>query len=96
LGSNYKEIGKYGNRIEAENQALLHLTNTYNRLPTDRFYKVSYLFDPPTQNASNSHAVWYNKQQQRLSMEFDKPSGPSCSWDSVDINVIKKLVVIRQ
>jgi hypothetical protein len=93
LSKEYKSIGRFPNRTAAERMALEHLSNQYDKLPQNDYYKVSYSFDTTLANVRTSHAIWYNKAKNELAMEYDIYSGIICRWEAVDRSILNQLVL---
>ena len=102
LEDGYLPIGKFANRTTAETEALKTLVNRFSALPTSGYYKVKYEFDDvqlaPGVNGSgyHKHAVWYDKANSQLGVEFDIYSGMSCRWNKVDQMSLQKIVDSKQ
>ena len=95
IDGGYKELGKFSSKTDAQNAALKRVLDRFNKLPDNKHYKVSYSFDGPP-NQRNSQALWYDKTNQRLSIEVDKRSGIACSWDKIDRDVLQTAVTVKR
>lgn len=86
----YRDLGSFNSRVEAQNQAITHILEKYNSMPTDQYYKVKYdnKNAPPSEFRQN--ALWYNKRDETLKLELDVYSGPSCTWDKVTRDVLEQ------
>lgn len=92
----YKSLGTFDTKREAQNQALAHIINRFDRLPKNDFYRVSYSFRDVDPSLGNRHAIWYNQQEHRLGMEVDLGSGMTCIWYEVDQALLEQIVQINQ
>jgi hypothetical protein len=91
----YVSIGKFANRTTAETEALKTLVNKFASLPASGFYKVKYEFDDaqlPPQTSGHDHAIWYDKANNQLAVEFDIFSGTSCRWNDADQESLQKII----
>ena len=91
----YASIGKFSNRTTAETEALKTLVNKFASLPASGFYKVKYEFDDtqlPSQTNRNDHAIWYDKANKQLAVEFDILSGTSWRWNDADQASLQKII----
>ncbi len=88
----YHNLGKFTSRAVAEHKALEYLANRYNKLPTNNYEKVKYIFNPAKPNTRSSNAIWYNKTNQELKLEIDLGSGTCTSWTGVNQAVLNQIV----
>ncbi len=102
LEDGYLPIGKFANRTTAETEALKTLVNRFSALPAAGYYKLKYEFDDvqlaPGVNGSeyHKHAIWYDKANGQLAVEFDIYSGTSCRWNKVDQIGLQKIIDSKQ
>ncbi|MBC3789436.1 hypothetical protein [Spirosoma utsteinense] len=102
LTDGYLPIGKFANRTTAETEALKTLVDRFSGLPVSGYYKVIYEFDDvqlaPGLSGSvyHRHAIWYDKANGELGVEFDIYSGTSCRWNKVDQVSLQKIVDSKQ
>ena len=102
LEDGYLPIGKFSNRTIAETEALRTLVNRFSTLPASGHYKLKYEFDDvqlaPGASGSqhHTHAIWYDKANSQLGVEFDIYSGQSCHWNKVDQISLQKIVDSKQ
>ena len=100
--SEYKNLGKFDSKQEAENTALERFENQYKSLPEAGFYKVMYSFPDSvdTQNGRiasvSRRALWYDKSSQHLGVEVDVYSGMVCQWEKVDQNALQQMVSVKR
>ncbi|WP_040005631.1 hypothetical protein [Fibrisoma limi] len=93
-GGYNKRLGKYDTKVEAQNNALQEISDRFNSLPDDKDYKISYSFNPGS-NERGSQAIWYNRSTQRLGLEVDLQSGIACSWYKIDKTILEKSVAAK-
>lgn len=97
---NYRDLGKFGTRVEAENKAIQHLINDYTSLPTEDYYRVMYEFKDnqwqPKEGMTHLHALWYHKGNQQLKIELDFHSGTACGWSNVSLNTLQQVLQSKQ
>ena len=102
LEDGYLPIGKFANHKTAETEALKTLVNKFASLPAAGYYKLKYEFDDvqlaPGVNGSvyHKHAIWYDKANDQLAVEFDISSGTSCRWNDADQESLQKIIDSKQ
>lgn len=89
----YGTVGQFDQRTAAETAGLKQLLSQYATLPAQGVYKIKYRFtDAQGLTGTNEHAIWYDKSQGQLAVEFDILSGTSCRWNGVDQAALQALV----
>lgn len=102
LEDGYLPVGKFANRTTAETEALKTLVGRFSALPMSGYYKLKYEFDDVqlapgvSGSAYHRHAIWYDKANNQLGVEFDISSGTSCRWNNVDQVALQKIVDSKQ
>jgi hypothetical protein len=102
LENGYLPVGKFANRTTAETEALKTLVNRFSALPVSGYYKVNYEFDDVqlalgvSGSQHHKHAIWYDKANSQIGVEFDIYSGMSCLWNNVNQVALQKIVDSKQ
>jgi hypothetical protein len=89
----YHSMGRFPDRLTAEQKMLEHLLSEYDDLGSGD-YKLMYYF--PEKERELRYAIWYDKELGRLGLESDVYSGPCCVWVKVDQAVIRDLVAEKK
>jgi len=98
----YKPVGKFANRTTAETEALKILVNQYSSLPASGYYKLKYEFDDDQlpvdapYGRGYRHAIWYDKANEHLAVEFDIHSGWTCRWNKINQQSLQKIIDSEQ
>lgn len=89
INSEYRNIGEFRTRIEAQNGGIDHILKNYESLPKGD-YKIKYSITNTTLVERSPNALWYNKDEARLAIERDLGSGTACKWTEVTRTVLEQ------
>lgn len=91
--SDYEDLGTFGTKRQAQNEAIAHISSRYYSLSPNTYYKVKYTFlRSDSLQISNTHALWFYKDSTTLFLETDIQSGWQCRWSEVDKTILEAAV----
>ncbi|UHG93742.1 hypothetical protein [Spirosoma oryzicola] len=91
--NSYYDLGLYGSRVDAQNNAVAYILKNYDSLPSDKHYKLEYTFPNPDSLApftKTKHALWFSKSANQLGLEIDINSGLICRWTNVTRSLLEQ------